>query len=349
MIHIKSLSLLSKQTDTLYMAETLYNQQRRLLAIDRCLRSGLAYRIKGELDQRCNRILEEDGIRSYSWRQYYNDINFLEIHYSAPIERANGRVRYSDRKYSIIQMPMDENEWRDYEEMLAMLRRFCNESHNALTFDLRDRMKQWLGDYETEGKVVSFERVDNYEGAVWFDKLFACISRRQVIDLWYKPFYQEAVLATVSPYHLKQYNGRWFLIASMEDGRGGLIRHYALDRIEDIKENAKAVFRSTNIDFGEYFFPVIGVTIPEDGETQTITLRVRKKEYPYVETKPLHITQEKMCEDEDSVTITIEVMVNFELKQRLLSHADYVTVIAPQSLREEMKSLIENMWKNYAD
>ena len=331
------------------MAETLYNQQRRLLAIDRCLRSGRAYKIKGELDQRCNSILEEDEIHPYSWRQYYDDINFLEIHYNAPIERTGGRVRYSDRKFSIKQMPMDENERRDYEEMLAMLRRFCNESHDALTFDLRNRMKQWLGDYETEGKVVSFERVDNYEGAVWFDKLFDCISRGLAIDLCYKPFNKESARVTVSPYHLKQYNGRWFLIAYREDGRGGLIRHYALDRIEDIKENAKAVFRPTDIDFVEHFSQVIGVTIPEDGETQVITLRVRKNEYPYVETKPLHITQEKLNEDEDSVTITIEVMVNFELKQRLRSHADYMTVIAPQSLKEEMKSLIEKMWKNYAD
>ena len=331
------------------MGRTLYKQQRRLLAIDRCLGTGMLFKIKGELDRRCNLMLQDEDLGPYSWRQYYDDVAFMEIHYNAPIERVNGRVRYSDRNFSIQAKPMDETERKNYEDMLAMLRRFCNESRDALTSDLRDRIKYWLGDQDTDGKAVSFEHVDNYEGAVWFDRLFACISRRQVIDLLYKPFGKAAIFATVSPYHLKQYNGRWFLIAFMEDGREGLIRNYALDRIEDIRENVKAEYRSTDIDFGEYFFSVVGVTIPEGEEAQIITLRVRKKEYPYVETKPLHITQEKVCEDEESVTITIEVMVNFELKQRLLSHADYMTVVAPQRLREEMKLLIEKMWKNYAD
>ena len=331
------------------MGRTLYKQQRRLLAIDRCLGTGRAFKIRGELDRRCNLMLREEELGPYSWRQYYDDINFMECHYDAPIERAGGRIRYSDRHFSIQEKPMDEWERKSYEDMLDMLRRFCSESRDALTSELRDRIKYWLGDRDTEGKAVSYERVSGYEGSVWFDRLFACIAKRQAIDLLYRPFHQEAVLATVSPYHLKQYNGRWFLIASLEDGQGGLIRHYALDRIEDVRENVKAVFRPTDIDFGEYFFPVIGVTIPEGGKVQTVTLSVRKREYPYIETKPLHITQEKVCEDEESVTITIEVMVNFELKQRLLSHADYVTVIAPQSLREEMKLLIEKMWENYAD
>ena len=329
------------------MGQTLYKQQRRLMAIDKCLGSGASFKIRGELDRKCNLMLQDEELGPYSWRQYYDDINFMENHYNAPIERANGRVRYSDRNFSIQEKPMDEAERRNYEDMLAMLRKFCNESRDALTSELRDRIKHWLGDQDTDGRAISCERVDNYEGAIWFDKLFTCISREQAVDLCYKPFDMEAIRVTVSPYHMKQYNGRWFLIAFREDGDGGLIRHYALDRIEDIQDNAKAQYRPTDIDFGEYFFPVIGVTIPEGGEVQTITLRVRRREYPYIETKPLHVTQEKLCEDGDSVTITIEVMVNFELKQRLLSHADYVTVIAPQSLREEMKSLIKKMWSNY--
>lgn len=331
------------------MGQTLYKQQRRLLAIDRCLGTGRSFKIKGELDLKCNLLLQEDELGPYSWRQYYDDINFMECHYDAPIVRVNGRIKYSDRNFSIQEKPMGELERRNYEDMLSMLRKFCNESRDALTSELRDRIKYWLGDRETEGKAVSFEKVLGYEGSVWFDQLFACISKQQAIDLRYRPFGKDPSVATISPYHLKQFNGRWFLIAFMEDGQKGLIRYYALDRIEDIKENAKAEFRPTDIDFGEYFFNVVGVTIPDGGKPQTITLSVRKKEYPYIETKPLHITQEKISENDESVTITIEVMVNFELKQLLLSHADYLTVTAPQSLRDEMKLLIEQMRKNYAD
>lgn len=38
----------------------------------------------------------------------------------------------------------------------------------------------------------------------------------------------------VSPYHLKQYNNRWFLIGKQSDYDG--LTNYAIDRIDGIKE-----------------------------------------------------------------------------------------------------------------
>ena len=301
------------------------------------------------MDLKCNDMLAEEGLGPYSYRQYYDDVRFLENHYNAPIVRSGGRVGYGVRGFSINEKPMDEAERKAYEDMLSMLRRFCQESRSALTADLRDAMRRWIGDEDTEGRAVSFDRVDNYEGMVWFDPLFEHIVRREAIDLCYKPFNAEQMWVTLSPYHLKQYNGRWFLIARREYRGQEVIHHFALDRIEDIRRNDRAEYRPTDIDFGEYFFPVIGVTKPVGGREEVVKLRVRRREYPYIETKPLHPTQEKEGEDADSVTISIEVMVNFELKQKLLSHADYLTVLSPQSLREEMKELIDRMRSNYAD
>ena len=40
----------------------------------------------------------------------------------------------------------------------------------------------------------------------------------------------------------------------------------------------------------EYFDDVIGVTVP-DKESETIIIRVNRKRYDYIKTKPLHLSQ----------------------------------------------------------
>lgn len=55
-------------------------------------------------------------------------------------------------------------------------------------------------------------------------------------------------------------------------------------------------------------------------------------EYPYVATKPWHGSQKKVAEDESSVTIEFDVIINYELEQKILSWGDYVEVLQPDSL-----------------
>lgn len=43
------------------------------------------------------------------------------------------------------------------------------------------------------------------------------IVNKRVIDIEYHPFGKEACTIRVSPYYLKQYNNRWFLIAKHDD------------------------------------------------------------------------------------------------------------------------------------
>lgn len=79
-----------------------------------------------------------------------------------------------------------------------------------------------------------------------------------------------------------------------------------------------------------------------------IVLRVCAEQLPYMLTKPLHHTQEvrELLQDGNAV-ISIKVIPNFELIQQLLSFGERVTVIEPETLREEIKHKIENNLRNY--
>lgn len=328
------------------MGKSYNTQQRRLLAIDECLSGGIAYTMD-ELVERCNNKME--GARStgigFSKRQYYQDIKFLEEGYDAPIVRKGGRISYSDRDFSLRKLPMSEIDRENFEQVMDQLRKFCSANKNANTTELRNVIRQWLGEQGNRGELVGYENVIGYEG-YWFDRAFEAIKHRQTVDMEYEPFGRGEKTYTVYPQYLKQYNGRWYLIATKK-GDPDMPYSFAIDRILNITANEKEKYEKSGTDFEQYFKDVVGVTRPHGKRVERILLRVDKGEYPYLETKPLHESQNKVGEDDVSVTVELNVVVNYELKQKILAYADHVTVMEPRSLCDSMKSMINKMRRNY--
>src|SRR5690606_38090332 len=94
-----------------------------------------------------------------------------------------------------------------------------------------------------------------------------------------------------SPYLLKEYRNRWFLIASNNKSKSLLT--LALDRIKEVYEIASDVFKPyEGVSFDRYFSDLIGVTKSEKDRAKKVILRVNAKNAPYVETKPRHNSQQ---------------------------------------------------------
>ena len=62
---------------------------------------------------------------------------------------------------------------------------------------------------------------------------------------------------------------------------------------------------------------------------------------PYIRTKPLHGTQREFSFDENGVIMQIEVVVNFELEQLILSHGEKIEILEPIELGEQIKRRID--------
>ena len=91
----------------------------------------------------------------------------------------------------------------------------------------------------------------------------------------------------------------------------------ALDRIESLSETAHK-FKSSETDWEEYFFDLVGVTRPESGNLQGIVLKFSPEVAPYVITKPIHPSQ-KHKNDPTGLEVKIKVIPNFELERLILS------------------------------
>lgn len=128
------------------------------------------------------------------------------------------------------------------------------------------------------------------------------------------------------------------------------VTNLALDRIEAITEAPKKEKYSRLPSFRpqEYFRDMIGVSRYMDSAVEHIVFKVQAEHVPYIRTKPLHHSQKEVERLEDgSATFSIDVIVNKELEQRLLSYGDNITVLSPQPLIDRLKASIINVSHNY--
>jgi predicted DNA-binding transcriptional regulator YafY len=154
-----------------------------------------------------------------------------------------------------------------------------------------------------------------------------------VLKIEYAPFGKDSYSERIYPYHLKQFNDRWYLIAQAVgyDSLG----HYALDRIESFEEISMP-FKESDVDFEEYFDDVIGITVPEHLELVDVVMRVSNNRFNYIKTKPLHLSQRVISEDKNYTTISINVKITKELIALILSFGPDIEVASPASLRAEI-------------
>lgn len=201
------------------------------------------------------------------------------------------------------------------------------------------------GVIDEDNTIISFDGNQELLGVEFLTPLAKAIAHKQPLRLNYKPFSGEEIEVKIHPYHLRQYNNRWFLFAKI-DGTD-YIASYPLDRIQSVNDLSKPYIPST-IDFEEYFDDIIGVSIPK-GEVRNIVLRINKKRYGYIKTKKLHWTQDeiKERETEDSVFISIQVKVNNELFSTLLSFGQDLEVISPINVRDRMTEVVKSMYNSY--
>ena len=196
--------------------------------------------------------------------------------------------------------------------------------------------------------VVSFEENKLLKGMKHFTPLFRAITNKQALLITYHTYKDndDRILKdVVSPYHLKQYNGRWFLFGYNDFVKD--ISNIPLDRIDEITKSDNYYVENTSIDFDDYFSSVVGVTLYKDKSPKEITLKVAKSLLQFILSKPIHETQNAAVQEDGSAIVTIKVIPNYEMYSKLLSFGSGLTVLSPASVKDEIKRKIQENLKNY--
>ena len=196
---------------------------------------------------------------------------------------------------------------------------------------------------------------------------YKAITDRHVLRFFYQRFGQEPFELTFHPQFLKEYNGRWFVFGDAErllvDEQGEAIRetfkvyNVPLDRIVgDVSmiDNVEYIPAEKGI-YQRFFNDIIGVTHEKGAKVEQVVIRT-KTEYQHglLLTKPLHHSQKETLpfgkyEDGEYGEVTLTIEPNRELRGKILAYGQYLEVIQPQSLREQLKDIIKQQMMQYFD
>lgn len=321
----------------------------RQQVIDRCLRSPRRYSLK-DLMEKCNIALEINGEPTISSKNtLLKDMERIERDFpDASIERhKSGRFiyyQYEDKSFSIYNTPLNDDEMGQLAQTLTILSKFEGMPNFKWIDDLIARFKTSLNIPDASHPIISFEDNPYLIGREYFAPLFNAIALEQTLNIDYQPFGKKIQRITIHPYFLKQYNKRWNLIGCVDGYR--TVSVFPLDRIKGIEPSNVEYIPNTEYDFLEYFDSVIGTSNATDA-VEKVVLRVSPSTYDYIATKPLHGSQKIIEKSEHSVTISIEVAMNFELLQTILSFGDNITVLSPNHLRDRVIAVAKKILQNY--
>ena len=325
------------------------NVRLRYEVLNRCFRNiGREYDYD-DLLKECNKALRENGDREVSLRTIKDDITNLKRRYNIPLDKTfrRGRTqlfRYTDTNYTLPFIMVDDTDRHKIQDALRELSYYEGEPLYDWTRHVLIQIEAGMFDDEASS-YVSFQCNPDLQGQQHFAPLLQAIIHKHALKLHYTPFGKDTTTLRISPYHLKQYNDRWYLIAYVNEFE--FIANFALDRIERFEEIA-IPYKESEIDFTEYFDDIVGVT-SNASDPIDIVFKVSKESMGYVKTKPIHLSQRCLEETDDYAIFSINVKTNYELDSKLLSFGTALEVLAPAPYRLHMANKIRLMYEKYAN
>ncbi len=190
--------------------------------------------------------------------------------------------------------------------------------------------------HQIKGQIL-FEHIPS--GQRFLTPIIEAMRDHRRIRLTYKSFrHDEPSTFSVSPYCVKVYQQRWYLLALSDRYSTPYI--YALDRMEEIEVLEEAYELPAGFDAEAYFRPVMGVS-GMGGKREVVQIRVWDWQVPYLRTLPLHPSQQETIIQDDYSVFEYYLVPNYEFRQEVFRNMSGMEVLSPAWLREDIQKEAE--------
>lgn len=146
------------------------------------------------------------------------------------------------------------------------------------------------------------------------------------------------------PYCLKYFKQRWYVVGFSEDFQA--LRTYSLDRIVEIEPSGEKFEYPKDFNGELYFRDCVGI-FQSSEDPIDVKLYARKRDANYLRSVPLHHSQTEEVFEDHSV-FTLRVKPTFDFYQLILKQGPGVHVLEPESLREKVKGMLNDMISAYS-
>lgn len=261
--------------------------------------------------------------------------------FKAPIEfdrYARGYV-YTEPDYSISKMPVSADDLKGLEFAITILEQFkdipaIKVFEDAIT-KIASSVKQNIANEQTGQDVFILDRPNSYKGIEFMPLIVEAIRERKEVVLKYRPFGKEQKKHKIHPFFIREYKARLYLIAKdIHPTKEAKTLTFSFDRMVDVIKMNNS-FDEESINNRAYFDATIGISKTDD-KPKEIVLKFDPHQSNYLLSQPLHHSQKVLTDNKEEFTISVEVVINYELSERLKGYGSQVKVIKPESLAKEL-------------
>lgn len=327
----------------------------RYRIIDNCLSNTYRRYSFEDLLVAINNELEEiNGVNSrISVRTLRDDIKHLRSREGggAPIvvykKDKKSYYKYDDPDFKLFNQGLNAAEIQHLKTALETLSNIEGIPQMGWVQELGAKLEEAFFLEKSDQVIMSHDTNRYLKGIENLGRLFHTILHKTPLLIRYHSFKNDKETQfEISPYHLREYNNRWFLFGRNKNYPN--LTNLALDRILSITESNRPYLENTVWDFTDYFEDIVGVSF-ESNEVEKIKLWFNPSAAPYAISKPLHGSQKKISNDASGLVVQIEVIPNFELETLILSYGERVKVLAPAHFVDKIRHRINTMNSNYND
>lgn len=148
----------------------------------------------------------------------------------------------------------------------------------------------------------------------------------------------------VSPYCVKLFMQRWYVLGPIANGE---MRLFSLDRMGDVTLQKEKFKMDKNFDAIAYFSESYGVMVDHRVSTERIVLRAYGLEPYYLRDLPLHHSQREIRTTDEYCDFELRLKPTSDFKGKLLQRAEWIEVLEPQSLIDDIIALHQRSINRY--
>ena len=144
------------------------------------------------------------------------------------------------------------------------------------------------------------------------------------------PTYNEFKL---EPYCIKLFQQRWYVLGRLSNG---FLVTFSFDRIKDIEHTDEKFKMPEDFRAADYFRDCFGIVADDKAPVERVVIRAYGYEPYYLRDLPLHASQKETASTADYAEFELRLKITPDFKSKLLSRGEWVEVLEPKSLADEI-------------
>ncbi len=191
----------------------------------------------------------------------------------------------------------------------------------------------------------------------YLDDILGAIDKHYLLKFKYVSAFGAESDIVLQPAFVRYFKQRWYVIgvkeSSSDTDEKKLVRCLPFDRISYLKviceKHPLSAEMKRFLTPENYYEDCFGIMRMENEPVERIRIRAFYPEYNLIEEVPLHESQRRLTESKDGLYREYELTVrpSRDFLQELLWHGRNIMVLQPESLRQKMIGILQDMTRSY--